>query len=477
MRLGLMGAAALLAGAATMMVDATKAAETRLTLENRTALAVTVYGGGLALVSDERVATLHEGVNRLAFEGVSNQMIPSSAWLAGTESATIQAIDYDFDLLTPAALLRRSVGKKVKVVRTHPTTGEDIVEDAVVLSTQGGVVLRYSDRIETGFPGRLAFETVPGDLHPLPTLVATIDSTDAGERTLSLSYLTGGLDWEADYAVNVDLSKGTLDLDGRVTLTNSSGTDFQNTSLGLVAGQVNQVSRKGGPVLRESAMRMNAAMVDTPALSPQRESLGDYHLYIIRQPVDLLDQQTKQLALLSMPDVPVDREYVSESTVSPYGRDNGEPRPTNPKIVMRFENAETNGAGVPLPAGIARLYTRDARGALRLLGEDRIRHTAVGEKVEISPGRAFDISVTRRQTDFKSQGLPDNVTESTWRIQLRNAKDEEVTVKVVEIVPGDWKILQETAPHTTDTANRLTWSVPVPPKGAAELTYKVRVQR
>ncbi len=477
MRLGVMGVAAALGCAATMMAHAANGAETRLTPENRTALAVTVYGGGLALVSDERVAKLQNGVNRLAFEGVSHQMIPSSAWLVGNESGQVQEIDYDFDLLTPATLLRRSVGQTVQVVRTHPTTGEDTVEDAVVLSTQDGVVLKYRDRIETGIPGRLVFDQVPGDLRPLPALVASVDSTNDGERTLALSYLTGGLSWEADYAVEVDLAKGVLDLDGRVTLTNRSGTDFANASLGLVAGQVNRVSPGGRPERPEYAMRMSAPMAADAAPPPERESLGDYHLYTIPRPLNLVDQQTKQLALLSASGVPVTREYVSEASVPVYGRQGGEPRPTHPTIRMRFENTETNGAGMPLPAGIVRLYSRDGQGQLRLLGEDRIPHTAVGEKVNVSPGQAFDISVTRRQTDFKRLGLPDDVFESAWKIEIHNAKDEAVTVKLVESIPGDWEILSESAAHTRETAERLIWSVAVPARGAAELTYRVRVQQ
>lgn len=477
MGLGLKAAAAAAGCAATMIVHAASGAETRLTPENRTALAVTVYGGGLALVSDERAATLHEGVNRVAFEGVSNQMIPASAWLVGDESANLREIDYDFDLLTPEALLRRSVGKTVKVVRTHPTTGEDTVEDAVVLSTQGGVVLRYRDRVETGVPGRLVFDGVPEGLRPRPALVASIAGAVGGEHTLALNYLTGGLSWEADYAVVVDLSKAVLDLDGRVTLTNRTGTDFTDAALGLVAGQVNRVSPTGEPIPREGAMRMAAPMAADAAAPPRRESLGDYHLYTIQQPINLLDQQTKQLALLSAQDVPLTREYVSEASVPVYGRQRGEPRPTHPDIELRFENGKQDDAGEPLPSGIVRMYTRDDHGRLRLLGEDRIGHTAVGERVDVSPGQAFDISVTRRQTDFKRQGLPDDVFESAWKIEIRNAKSEPVTVKVADTVPGDWEILAESAEHTKDTAERLVWSVAVPAEGATELTYRLRVQQ
>lgn len=477
MRLGLKGVAAAVGCAATVMVHAADGAEIRLTPENRTALAVTVYGGGLALVSDERVAMLHEGFNRLAFEGVSNQMIPSSAWLVGTESVSVQQIDYDFDLLTPEALLSRSVGQSVKVVRTHPTTGEDTVEDAVVLGTRGGVVLEYRDRVETGVPGRLVFEKVPADLRPLPALVASVESTGDGERALALNYLTGGLSWEADYAVEADLSERVLNLNGRVTLTNRSGTDFDDASLGLVAGQVNRVSPGGGSERPEYVMHRSAAMAADAAPPPQRENLGDYHLYVMPRPVDLADQQTMQLALLSASDVPFTREYVSEASVPVYGREGGEPRPTHPGIRLAFENDKQGGAGEPLPAGIARVYTRQDQGQLRLLGEDRIPHTAVGETVEISPGRAFDITVTRRQTDFRRLSVPDDVFESAWKVEIRNAKAEPVTVKVVDTIAGDWEILSESAEHAKETAERLVWSVAVPAEGAAELTYRVRVRR
>jgi len=50
-------------------------------------------------------------------------------------------------------------------------------------------------------------------------------------------------------------------------------------------------------------------------------------------------------------------------------------------------------------------------------------------------------------------------------------------VKLVEIVPGDWKVLEESAPHEKESAGRLVWRLAVPAKGTAELTYRVRVHR
>ena len=453
------------------------AEESRLGAEERTALAVTVYGGGLALVRDQRAAVLKQGGNRLAFEGVSRQMIPSSAVLRSGADVRVTEIDYDFDLLTPESLLRGSVGREVEVVRTQPTTGEDTVESATLLGAEGGIVLRYRDRIETGMPGRLVFKHLPGDLRPLPSLVASLDSGVTGRRELELSYLTTGLSWQADYAVEVDEATDRLDLAGRATLTNVSGTEYRNASLGLIAGQVNRVGQSG-PRPQYGKMERGAAMAaDAAAPMPEREAIGDLHLYRLERPLTLGDRQTKQVALLAAAGVPFKREYVSETGAQVFGRQRGEPLPTHPQVVLGFDNAETDGPGVPLPAGIVRVYTRDSAGTLRLLGEDRLDNTPVGETVKLTPGEAFDITVKRRQTDFVRAGLSEGVFDSAYRLEVKNAKDVAVTVKLVEVIPGDWEVLEESAPHEAETADRLVWRLAVPANGTAEMTYRVRVRR
>ena len=257
--------AVLIAIAIAVAVGHADAAEMRLTTENRTALAITVYGNGVALVSDERTAKVVAGLNRLAFEGVSREMIPSSAMLRTDASLRVLEMDYDFDLLTPQSLLQHAVGQTVEVVRTHPTSGQDSVEKAEVLSAENGIVLRYRDRIETGVPGRIVFEQLSNGLRALPTLVASVESIIAAERKLELSYLTGGLSWQADYTLTLNGDTANLDLTGRATLTNVSGINFPDAELGLIAGQVRRVTTDGPrpqPVAMRKAMAM--AVVNPP---------------------------------------------------------------------------------------------------------------------------------------------------------------------------------------------------------------------
>ncbi|MBK8175472.1 MAG: DUF4139 domain-containing protein [Rhodospirillales bacterium] len=367
--------------------------------------------------------------------------------------------------------MRRALGKPVGVVHIHPTSGEEIVEPATLLSVEAGALVRVRDRVEAVDPARIVFFDVPADLRPRPTLMATLDAEAAGHQSIALGYLTQGLGWSADYVGLWDEASGQIELSGRATLSNSSGGDFPDASLALIAGSINRVSPpRPAPMARMQAAPM---MAEAKAM-PEREEFADLHLYRIADRVSLLDQQTKQVALMAPLHLSAAVHYVSEGGVTAY-RQAGEPRVTHPEVRLRFENA---GEGaVPLPAGIVRLYATAKDDTPRLLGEDRIDHTAVGAPVTLTPGTAFDLSVERRQTDFSRSGLPDTVSESAWSIEAKNARDKPAVIDVVEIVPGDWTVLAESAKHEQSTSDRLTWHLIVPPKGAATLTYRVRIQQ
>lgn len=461
--------------AAAVLVASTTAAaaaDVDLPAQDRGALDITIYANGLALIRDGRSATLAAGSNRLAFPDVSRQMLPESAIVSG-EGLTVNAIDYDAASLSAEALVRRHVGREVGVVRVNPTTGEETVERATILSAEAGVVLRYRDRIETGVPGRLVFDAVPDGLHPTSTLVATVHTEDASERPVDLGYLTTGLDWRPDYVATLRDGGNSLDLSGRAIVRNASGTGYPNARIGLVAGQVNRVSAPTAPPrMRAEAMAMRA-----DAAPPAPEALGAVYLYSLPAPASLTDGQTRQFALLDAGGLAVEQRYVAESMAEVFGRWGGEPQPTHPRTTLRFANPKADAGGLPLPAGIVRVYARDRDGALRLLGEDRIADTPAGGAVALESGAAFDITVTRTQTEFVRADLPEGTMESGWRVDLANARAQPVTVEVVETIPGDWTMLSETAKHEKLAADRARWSVAVPADGAASLEYRVRVRQ
>src|SRR5512145_99556 len=259
-------------------------AEKPSTLADQQSVAVTIYNENLALVKDQRRVGFEAGRNRLALREVSARMRPETALLRSLShpgSLTLLEQNFDFDLLTPAKLLEKYVGRDVKIVRTHPTTGVESFETATVLAATSGVVLKIGDRIETGAPGRIVYDGVPPNLRDRPTLVTELNNKRSGAQTLELSYLTGGLAWQADYVAELSADDSTLDLNGWVTLTNRSGTAYPNAKLQLVAGDVNRV--------REEVRRTRSAKMDMVAAAPApsgmaQEALFEYHLYTLNRP-------------------------------------------------------------------------------------------------------------------------------------------------------------------------------------------------
>ena len=453
-------------------------AETISTLIDQKGVSVTIYNQNLALVKDQRTISLPEGRQVLAFREVSAKIRPETALLSG-KGLSILEQNFEFDLLSPQALLEKYVGKEVEVVKTHPTTGEESREKATVLSSQkNGVVLQMADHIESGIPGRLIFPDVPKNLRDRPTLTMLVQSKTAQEQEVELSYLTGGLGWQADYVAELNARDDALDLSGWVTLTNQSGATYQNAHLQLVAGDVHQVEPEHlgrRKVYRQETMAM-ATMDDAMA----EEQMFEYHLYTLARPTTIKDNQSKQVALLQAGQVPCRKEFLLLGKRYYYQRQYGDiGKKMKIGVFVEVANSKENNLGIPLPKGVMRVYKKDSQDRLQFIGEDRIDHTPENEIIRLKLGDAFDVTALKKQTDFKKiSGFSryHYVYESAYRIELKNGKKEPVTVKVVEPVPGDWDMLEESLPHEKAASDTAVWQVEVPSHGTTILTYRVRVK-
>lgn len=458
-------------------MDTTGYPEQRIEEGAQRALALTIYHDDLALVKDLRRVPLNRGENRLAWRNVSQGIQPETALLrdpTGTLGITLVEQNFDFDLLTPEGLLKKYLGRSLFVVRTNDA-GDRTVEEAEVLAYSQGPVLRYEDRIETGVVGHLAFPDVPEDLRDQPTLVLHLQSAAAGQGDLELAYLTGGLGWRSDYVATLTGDGTAMDLGGWVTLTNASGVAYWGAQVQLVAGRVNRVQdRPPSPMARGMVMAAAAAPV------PQEESLAEYHLYTLPRPTDILNNQTKQVALLSAPGVPIARELVVRGQPLAY-RSEGDDGWTRQPVESRLSFVNRDGSlGIPLPAGVVRVYAQDSRGNVQFVGEDRIDHTPKNETVALKLGESFDVTARRKQTSFRKlsgTGAYDYAYEAGFALELKNAKAEPLEVKVLEGIPADWRMLQESQPHTKESASLASWRVLVPAQGAATLTWQVEVRR
>ena len=213
-------------------------------------LSVTIYAGDLALVQDRRDVEIKGGRQRLEFQDVSAQIRPETVSLTAADISIVEQ-NFDFDLLTPAKLMEKAVGRQITIVRVNPATGAETREQAQVLATNGGVVLKIGERIEVlrddGLPVRVIFDKVPENLRAHPTLSVTVVGSHAGVRPATLSYLTPGLGWRADYVALYNEGDSKIDVQGWVTLTNSSGVTYDNAQTLLVAGSPTQVDGGARP--------------------------------------------------------------------------------------------------------------------------------------------------------------------------------------------------------------------------------------
>ena len=450
-------------------------AEQSISEDTRTSFSLTLYSNGLALVSDQRRVELSSGINTLNFSGVASGMIGESAEVGSGGAFKVREQAYLPSNLKRAELLKAYTGKNVQVIQTNPQTGAETVIDAEIISVKPNLILRIGGRIETQVPGRIVFPEIPDGLHNNPLFRVTGESAKRGARDLRLQYLSGGFSWAASHIIHVDDKAGRITLETWATLANASGMDVKGGQIRLMAGKVRRMT-PSAPKAQNRLMRAEASMAVMDAGSaPQRQSIGGFHLYTLKGPLDLKDGERKQVSLLRSQSIPVVRELISTGQPNARSPLRGAPRPTHPPIRLTFENDPGPGSGQPIPGGMARLYGDDNEGNVQFLGEDRLSDLPLKAKASLSGGRAFDVTVTREQTDYVRQGLGRNTFEMAYNIRVTNGSSREEKVSVVETMNGDWRILSESADHTRDN-NRAKWMLSVPPNGSREMTYRVRVK-
>jgi len=441
-------------------------------VEDQVDVALTAYNDGLGLVRDTRELTLPTGELFLDFRDVAERIKPETVSLqslASERSLTVFEQNYEYDLMSPSKLKEKYVGEMVKLQSFSEKDGFETV-DARLLSVNEGPIYEVDGEIYLGHPGQVVLPDVPEDLRATPTLVWLLDNALSNQE-LELTYLTEGISWKADYVINLARDDRSMDLTGWITLDNRSGATYENAELKLVAGDVHRVERRPEP--REMRMMMDAAVAERAAPAEQ-EAFAEYHLYTIPRRTTIRQNQQKQVLLLEADNIVSDKHYELHAPSHFFRQRVGTQRDLRPEVYIEFANEEGNNLGMPLPGGIMRVYQEDSAGMPQFAGEDRIDHTPRDEDVRLKIGSAFDVLADRVQTDFTR--VSDRVTESSFEITLRNHKDADVTVDVVENLQGDWEILDSSHNYEQRDARTALFSLDVPSRGETVLTYDVRVR-
>jgi hypothetical protein len=447
------------------------AAPLPITRQAQKEVMVTIYNGNLGLVKDVREVRLPAGLLEVQFMDVAAQIDPTTVHLRSlTDPAGVRILEqnYEFDLLSSQKLMEKYVGRKVRLYGADGSYHE-----ATLLSTQGPVY-EINGQIHLGHHGRLVLPALPENLVSLPTLAWLLRSQADRPQRVEASYLTGGITWKADYVMVINPADTRSDMTGWVTIDNRSGATYGNAALKLVAGDVNRAQdrQRHGRVLEMVAKAPSVADASREFVS---EGFFEYHLYTLDGRTTIKDNQTKQLALMSAADVPVDKQLLYYGAQEYYRNAYGMPISTQKvQVYLELRNSKDNRLGVPLPKGKVRVYKADASGSQQFIGEDWIEHTPKDERVKIKLGNAFDVVAERTQKDWRK--IAPGLYEVEWEIALRNHKKQEQTVTVIEPVPGDWQVLHSTHQGDKVEAHTLRFRVPVSAEGAVKLVYRVRTR-
>ncbi len=426
---------------------------------------VTVYNSNLGIVKQSTILSLDDGVNSISFPGVASSIDTTSVKLKSMDdSFEVLEQNYQYDLVNKQKLLEKYVDKNIRGYKVMGNIKEPVA--GKLLASSGNELILGMDNggIEILTLNDIMLPKLPNGLITKPTLEWLILNSIKGDKIAELSYMTSGMSWRTDYVAVIDNSDSILDLNAWVTVNNNCGTTFDNASLKLVAGDVNRVQSP-------SVQRYNIAydMEEKAGASQfQEEQLFEYHMYDLNRKTNLGNNEQKQISLLSALGVAVVKEFVFEGQGGWWYSS-----VDNKKIQVKLNlvNSLDNGLGIPLPKGLIRVFKKDSKDKLQFIGEDNIDHTPKDETIRILLGNAFDIVGERKQMKVKDLGCQHEVS---WQISLKNHKNEDAVVTVLENAYWDWEIVSENYDHIKESNEKIKWHIPVKKDGESVLSYTIR---
>lgn len=479
----------------------------------RKKIQITVYNQDFALVKEEREVTLERGLNPVFLGNVAAQIEPTSVYvksLTAPGSVRVLEQNYEYDLVHQAKLLEKYLGSEIEFEFYEPQTGKlREIKKARLLatgwsrgtpqqtryygyqpggfySTGTGMIVEMDDKIYMNPGGRMVLPEIPEGLILRPQLTWKLESEKSGRHKMEISYITRGINWNADYVAVIEPNEKFLDLTGWVTLDNRSGVMYPEAKLLLMAGDVRLV-HPGQPIAGDLSGYGKMARSESARPQFTEKEFFEYHLYTLQRPTNVLDNQKKQIEFTSASKVPIEKLYVYDGaqignrwqgydiysirTQPQYGTE------SNKKVfvMIEFMNKKKHNLGIPLPKGKVRVYKTDTDDSRQFVGEDLIDHTPSGEKLRLYVGNAFDIVGERKQTEFKK--ISERVIQETFEIRIRNQKSKEkAEVRVVEHLYrwNDWEILEKNHPYLKTDSRTIEFRVSVDPKEEKVINYTVQ---
>lgn len=469
--------------------------------------ALTIYNQQFAVVRNGLALDLKPGQNHVEVTDITGHLEPDSVFLRSLdESRRLRILEQNYrnDPVSEQMLLSLYEGKTIDFLTPEKTTVQGKIirsgfvphstvtygqryyqaQAAYVQQGAGQPVIEVNGKLQFSMPGQPIFPALADDTVLKPTLSWELETDKPGKANAELSYVTGGMNWEASYNVVAPPKGSDLELLGWVTLDNQSGKTFRDARIKLMAGDVNKIQ----PNEVSYARSMTAALAIGGATGPDvtEKAFDEYHLYTLERTTTLHDRETKQVEFVRAAGVKSKTVYVYDGvkidpnfrgwTMETIRTQDAYGTQSNPKVwvMQEFKNSTENHLGMPLPKGRVRFYRRDDDGQLEFTGENEIDHTPKDELIRIYTGNAFDITGERHRMDYKLNQQARWVDES-FEIKVRNHKTTPVEVRIVEHLYrwSNWDIAKSSDPFKKIDAQTAAFTVQIPPDGEKILTYQV----
>jgi hypothetical protein len=437
---------------------------------------LTIYNDNFAVVREARNMKFDKGQNTVRFTDVASAIDPTSvkfSCLSSPGAVSVLEQNYEYDLVNTDSLLKRYIDKEVKVVvKGSGSEARKVIDGKLSAAIGEDLILQSSNGIEVigrASVEEIALKELPEDLVTRPTLVWLTDAQKGGEQLCEVTYTTGAIGWKADYTAILNKDDTALDFSGWVTINNNSGAGYKDATLKLIAGDVRRIQ----PPMQMPMAKTRMALDERAAGGGfEEKSFMEYHMYTLGRKSTINNNQVKQIEFIEPAQgVNAKKVYVYERSDywNPWGGDR------NKKIMVKieFENKKENKLGIALPKGKVRVFKNDpADNSLQFVGEDEIDHTPKDEKLSLYIGDAFDIVAEHTLVDSKEQF---GKHRESHKIELRNRKNEEVTVLVDEKFARwvYWEVEKSTQNYEKKDAYTARFPVKVGANATVTLEYTV----
>lgn len=399
---------------------------------------LTIYKDGTALIKQPITWSVRKGKSKINWDNLPGSIQRDTPFL-NLNSGTVMSQRFNDKVFSSTDYF---IGQKGQKVSLKPRDGK-IITGILMEINSNTISIDYRNNIYTFNREELEFFSSPNNVqNPVfkPYLSWDIQSSKAGSVQGELVYKSKNFNWSTVYRIKMtDEIHG--ELMAEAVIENSSDLDFENSVLQLVEGNLNKLS-KGRRVLKNTVSMAARSASDQ---SINREDLGDYHIYPLKNIHDLQAKESITVRMYGPLNVKYKKTYVFENSER---RQKEEPL----EVKISLKNTESNGLGIPLPDGKIELYTYSGKGGLEYIGADRMGQVPKGQSTEITSGRAFDVVGNRKVLNYDRQRKSE---EAVIEIKITNARTENVDVLLIEHINGDWIIKDESLDYQKKDASTI----------------------